>query len=87
MEFTTRTSGSRSSFSQGIIYMCVCARVRTCVCVCINMYMYIYIESLAEFGSASVESTFFFFSVEAIFSNVSNWQRIFRKELSLQNAI
>lgn len=49
MEFTTRTSGSRSSFSQGIIYMCVC--------VYKYVYVYINIESLAEFGSASVEST------------------------------
>lgn len=51
VEFTTRTSGSRSSFSQGIIYMCVR------VCMYKYVYVYINIESLAEFGSASVEST------------------------------
>lgn len=59
VEFTTRTSGSRSSFSQGIIHVCVCACARAYLHVCMYKYVYVYIniESLAEFGSASVEST------------------------------
>lgn len=37
--------------------VCVCARAYLRVCMYKYVYVYINIESLAEFGSASVEST------------------------------